>query len=314
MTATKIHLNNNKHIIIAAIYRPPNSDLQYIDDMCNTIEDLTSRHKNSVLWVGGDLNLPDINWPDCTIQGHSYPVDINKRFIDMLLTTHTEQMITTPTRQNNILDIFITNRPSLTSQCHTIPGLGDHHAISIHSSAQARRAKPIRRKIHLWRHADIDKLKQDACTFTTSFTETFTINSSIHTMWDNIKSNLTELHEQHIPSKFTATRFHQPWITTEIKRITRRKQRAYNRCTNKPITSREHRKYKELQKQTKELCKSAYINNLISPDNSTNPKRLYSYIKNQRKDQSGIQQLQDKDGFIRSDSLTKANILNQHFQ
>ena len=230
----------------------------------------------------------------------------------MLLTTHTEQMITPPTRQNNILDIFITNRPSLTSQCHTIPGLGDHHAISIHSSAQAHRAKPIRRKIHLWRHADIDKLKQDARTFTTSFTETFTINSSIHTMWDNIKSNLTELHEQHIPSKFTTTRFHQPWITTEIKRITRRKQRAYNRRTNKPTTSREHRKYKELQKQTKELCKSAYntyINNLISPDNSTNPKRLYSYIKNQRKDQSGIQQLQDKDAFIRSDSLTKANIL-----
>ena len=77
------------------------------------------------------------------------------------------------------------------------------------------------------------------------------------------------------------------------------------------------RKYKELQKQTTELCKSAYntyINNLISPDNSTNPKRLYSYIKNQRKGQSGIQQLQDKDGFIRSDSLTKANILNHHFQ
>ena len=37
MTATKIHINNNKHIIIAAIYRPPNSDLQYIDDMSNTI-------------------------------------------------------------------------------------------------------------------------------------------------------------------------------------------------------------------------------------------------------------------------------------
>ena len=51
MTATKIHLNNNKHIIIAAIYRPPNSDLQYIDDMCNTIEDLSSRHRNYVLWV-----------------------------------------------------------------------------------------------------------------------------------------------------------------------------------------------------------------------------------------------------------------------
>ena len=263
------------------------------------------------------LNLPDINWPDCTIQGHSYPSDINRRFLDMLITTHTEQIITTPTRQNNILDIFITNRPSLTSQCRTIPGLGDHHAISIHSSAQAHRAKPTRRKIHLWRRADIDTLKQDARSFTASFIQTYTIDSSIHTMWHNIKSNLIGLQEQHVPSKLTTTRFHQPWITTEIKRISRRKQRAYNICRNKPTTSGEHRKYRELQKQTKQLCKSAYdtyINNLISPDNSTNPKRLYTYIKHQRNDQSGIQQLQDKDGFIRSDSLTKANILNQHFQ
>ena len=73
MTATKIHINNNKPIIIAAIYLPPNSDKQYIDDMCNSIEDLSSRHINHDLWVGGDLNHPDINWPDCTIQGHSYP-------------------------------------------------------------------------------------------------------------------------------------------------------------------------------------------------------------------------------------------------
>ena len=119
--------------------------------------------------------------------------------------------------------------------------------IYIHSSAQAHRTKPARRKIHLWRHADIDKLKQDARTFTTSFTQTFTIDSSIHTMWYNIKSNLTDLQEQHVPSKFTTTRFRQPWITTEIKRITRRKQRAYNRSRNKPTTSREHNNYRELQ-------------------------------------------------------------------
>ena len=113
MTATKIHLNNNKPIIIAAIYLPPNSDKQYIDDMCNSIEDLSSRHRNHELWVGGRPQSPRHQlavWPDCTIQGHSYPTDINKRFLDRLLTTHTEQIITTPTRQNNILDIFITNR------------------------------------------------------------------------------------------------------------------------------------------------------------------------------------------------------------
>ena len=235
----------------------------------------------------------------------------------MLLTTHTEQIVTTPTRGNNILDIFITNRPSLTSKCHTIPGLSDHHGISIHSSAQAHRARPARRKIHLWRRADIDHLKQDARAFTTSFIQTFTINSSIPTMWDNIKTNLTNLLARHVPSKITTTRFHQPWITTEIKRITRRKQRAYNRARNQPTTSREHRKYIDIQRQTKQLCKSAYntyINNLIAPDNTTNTKRLYSYIKNKINDQTGIQQLKGADGLIRSDSHSKANIINQHFK
>ena len=104
------------------------------------------------------------------------------------------------------LELFaITNRPSLTSQCRTIPGLGDHHAISIHSSAQAHRAKPTRRKIHLWRRADIDTLKQDARSFTASFIQTYTIDSSIHTMWHNIKSNLIDLQEQHVPSKLSQT-------------------------------------------------------------------------------------------------------------
>ena len=63
---------------------------------------------------------------------NALPVSVTSKD-SLLLTTHTEQIVTSPTRQNNILDIFITNRPSLTSQCHTIPGLGDHHAISIHS-------------------------------------------------------------------------------------------------------------------------------------------------------------------------------------
>ena len=89
--------------------------------------------------------------------------------------------------------------------------------------------------------------------------QSYTIDSSIHTMWHNIKSNLIDLQEQHVPSKLTTTRFHQPWITTEIKRITRRKQRAYNICRNKPTTSRESTgNTANYKKQTKQLCKSAY--------------------------------------------------------
>ena len=100
---------------------------------------------------------------------------------------------------------------------------------------------------------------------------------------------------------------HNPPQTTRIQQM--HKQTHYLQRTQ------EIQRTTKSDKRTLQIClDNTYINNLISPDNSTNPKRLYSYIKNQRKDQWGIQQLQDNDGFIRSDSLTKANILNQHFQ
>ena len=110
------------------------------------------------------------------------PYEHQQTLLDMLLTTHIEQIITTPTRQNNIHDIFITNRPSFASQCQTTPGLGDHHAISIHSSAQAHGASLHADKFTYGdMHADIDNFKQDARSFTTSLTQTFTIDGSIHT-------------------------------------------------------------------------------------------------------------------------------------
>ena len=36
------------------------------------------------------------------------------------------QLVDTPPRQNNILDIFATNRPSLVIKCGTVSGISDH--------------------------------------------------------------------------------------------------------------------------------------------------------------------------------------------
>ena len=47
-------------IIIGTLYRPPNSDLLYAENMCSKIEEIVNANKNSVVYLGGDLNLPDI--------------------------------------------------------------------------------------------------------------------------------------------------------------------------------------------------------------------------------------------------------------
>lgn len=72
-----------------------------------------------------------------------------------------QQVIDFPTREDNILDIITTNRPTLVEQCHPLPRLGDCDVIFMEISAQATRQKPIRREIFLWKKADIDIIRLD---------------------------------------------------------------------------------------------------------------------------------------------------------
>ena len=58
----KVTLNKNRTLIIGSSYRPPSSDLQYMKDLCTTMEIIGQRFKMLSFWLGCDLNLPDISW------------------------------------------------------------------------------------------------------------------------------------------------------------------------------------------------------------------------------------------------------------
>ena len=64
-----------------------------------------------------------------------------------------------PTREDNILDLFFTNRPSLVNRSTVIPGISDHHAIFIDSHITMTRQKPIKRTIFMWGKDNIQRIK-----------------------------------------------------------------------------------------------------------------------------------------------------------
>ena len=49
-------------------------------------------------------------------------------FMERIHNFNLQQMVTTPTRQENLLDLFLTNTPSLAQNTETLPSLGtsDH--------------------------------------------------------------------------------------------------------------------------------------------------------------------------------------------
>jgi hypothetical protein len=52
-----------------------------------------------------------------------------------------------------------------------------------------------------------------------------------------------------------------------------------------------------------------YVTNIISPEQTNNPKRFWSFIKSKKQDNSGIASLRAKAGIIYSDNNNKAEIL-----
>jgi hypothetical protein len=106
---TSITLEKGKQLIVGALYRPPSSSIEYMDNMCTTLETLTTRHKKAIFWVGGDLYLPDINWSIQAMDGNSNAVAINHRLLDCTQNCGLEQMVNFPTRQRATLDLFFAN-------------------------------------------------------------------------------------------------------------------------------------------------------------------------------------------------------------
>ena len=165
-----------------------------------------------------------------TITGHSYPVSINQTYIDTFNHIGCEQIVDFPTRINNILDVFCTNRPSLIDRCIPIPGLIDHDIVLTDTNVLPTRQKPIKRKIFLWKRADKSSMSEDLKEFTEEFTHANTTETEVNTLWTTFKQKCIESINKYVPSKYTSTRFNQPWCNRDARRLTRRKRRAYRKA------------------------------------------------------------------------------------
>ncbi|KAH3801310.1 hypothetical protein DPMN_154958 [Dreissena polymorpha] len=74
--------STKKPIIIGCLYRPTDNNLDYTSNLCQEIRNLHSQYRNNIIWIGGDANLPDIDWTTDTLIGHQYSIQINETLIN----------------------------------------------------------------------------------------------------------------------------------------------------------------------------------------------------------------------------------------
>ena len=79
---------SSKHaIIFAAAHRPPRSDQTYMDTVNQTLSTLCHKFSNMPIWIGGDMNLPDIGWETDQLTTYQYTHSINYSVLDTVANT-----------------------------------------------------------------------------------------------------------------------------------------------------------------------------------------------------------------------------------
>ena len=189
-------------------------------------------------------------------------------------------MVDEPTREQKILDLFFTNRPALVLTCTIEPGISDHQTVVAEHRPIAWRRKPLTRKVFLWRRADFTRLRKEVTSIEDAISEKFDRTTPINVGWNFFLKEIRDIQGRCFPSKTAAVGFHQPWITTDIKRY-----QAYRKAmfTNKPS---DWERFKEILRKTRQLAKHTYhqfLNNLMTEESEEKPqiynKRFWSYIK-----------------------------------
>ena len=181
-------------------------------------------------------------------------------------------------------------------------------------NCHANKTKRTKRQIFLWNKADITLIKNHVTTEVSKFLISNTPDTSINHIWSSIKQ-IVDSSMKFVPTKFTSSRYSQPWVTVACKRLCRKKKRSYNRAKRTQLES-DWDIYKILTKETRKECIHAYnkyIRDCICPDIRNNPKKFFSFIKSRKSDNIGVSPLRDGKCKIHICDKKKATLLNEQF-
>ena len=309
-------------MVICVMYRPPNAPVDSFKSCLKKVHEYTNGLDDYEICLLGDFNFPNISWDPISYSYHSESTDELLQYMsDNLLS----QYILQPTRNDNILDLFITNNSSLVTHVTTSnTELSDHQLVEIYFSynpCQPNYTNPPTFEPAAFRSLDFTKADFN------------TINSTLSKIdWDDLAASCSE---EEFPKMFTHTLLEACRTGCPMKSPPKRKSSRLLRTL-----SRKKRKFQAIldrvidnpktpQSQINSLNRKIALTHYAIRDAicserkfreeqacgkvKINPKYFYSYAKKFSKQKRSITMLFDGNNNICTSPNQIANILQNQF-
>ena len=339
--ATMIYCKS-ANIVIIGVYRPPLAPFDKFAECIASIQAfIDTIERATELYIAGDFNLPFVNWNTCAIDlGKSILLSDRQsalELFDFMEVNFLQQMVSEPTRKDNILDLIFSNN---TDMIHSISvsktEKSDHDTVNcvllhpqflLPSHATER---PVYSPSCLlddinFNSANWESIKNDLKNVDWSqIVDDSVCQNTAWRMFEdtvaNICSNNAPSHSQNIraSSKYSG-------IPKERRTLLKKKKRLNANINSIKYSDRARRNHIKLEHLQNEraavelLMKADIKGERLKKEADAiekikrNPKAFYSYAKKSSTYKSPIGPLADDEGELHSDPTTMANLLQSQY-
>lgn len=312
----EVQLTNHK-LLAGVCYRPPNQNAQSIENFIECLNDsllsiTASSNQTTVLM--GDFNDRCSLWHS----DHSNS-ELGLKLVNLLSSFNMSQLIESPTRNDYLLDLLITDSPECVFDTGVLDPIDQlDHSIIFGSLASARpKLAKVTRKIWLYNHGNFDRLNN--LLFLTDWESLFSAYPDVDELTVNFTHLLLQYVDLCVPNKTVTIRPRdKPGMTGEIRRLFRVAKRLHRKSkrTNNPVHAEQFRNARREAKSAFRRSRSQFYKDLADKltDPTTSSKTFWKLNKLVlgQKATPGIPDI-NHNGTMVSDPATKASLLNVYF-
>ncbi|CAB3987353.1 Hypothetical predicted protein [Paramuricea clavata] len=297
LSAIEINTRSSGKILVAVVYRPPCAHTNWIYDIVESLNECTY----SKVILLGDFNLPTITWLDGS--GFCDSSDsASFTFCQCLSDNNLFQLIDSPTRLNNCVDLLLTNICEhviniSVSECESIGVPSYHKALTFDLNFTARTPNDNRQESFNLKKANFEGLR--TALRNDPLENYLDTDNDVEHNWTSWKTQLFSKLNAFIPKRKPRKFITPPWIDGEVTHAIRRKNSLWKRGKEKNNSATWERFREKRKKNISDSCIS-------------HPDRFWSYF-NRLTRRSNIPETVDLNGRSHSDARSNANAFNTYF-
>ena len=303
-------LESGKKLNISTFYRVGNLGNDNFEAVQKFLFALASKKKLDKHIIVGDMNFPEIAWPD-----NSTTNGVHKNFVELFMNDicHS-QLINEPTHKGgNILDLIFTNIPELIKDISILGRdqacASDHFGFNFNINLDISHRKMPKREIYNFSKADWNGLNFELKRTDWHFLDF----SDPHLSWPIFKTILTNLCDKYIPKKVIKNQFQPPWYDIDCDKLLNEKEKWRAKAKSKDGTEADHQKFRTLRSNFGKLMDLKKRINVEDDDESSLiSKKFWKHVQSKTKSLRIPETVWYKDCY-RTKPLDQANLFNGFF-